>query len=257
MNGPTQTILVAERDEERRSYLCAQLVADGYEPIEARAREECRLKARDHAPALVLLGGLEGPHAPLALLSEIRSGDLAASGIDPALPVIVVSPDGGELPLLRAFDAGADDVVCPEASYLELRARARALLRRASGELRRTRQAVGALLIDRAARTVSYQGTELALSQLEYALLDRLATEPQRVFTKQELLREVWGYRSEGRTRTLDAHACRLRRKLAAAGAPHLVLNRRGVGYALLGNGAGAALESEERSERGRALRAA
>ena len=75
----------------------------------------------------------------------------------------------------------------------------------------------------------------LGLSRLEFALLHRLAREPQRVFTKEELLREVWGYPAEVRasTRTLDAHACRLRRKLEAAGACDAVENRRGVGYRL------------------------
>jgi DNA-binding response OmpR family regulator len=61
----------------------------------------------------------------------------------------------------------------------------------------------------------------------------QLAARPERVHAKQELPREVWGYRSEGRTRTVDAHACRLRRKLAKKGAPHLIGNVRGVGYRL------------------------
>jgi DNA-binding response OmpR family regulator len=61
----------------------------------------------------------------------------------------------------------------------------------------------------------------------------RLWPEPTRVYTKEELLREVWGFKAMGRTRTVDAHASRLRRKLALAGAPHLVVNTRGVGYRL------------------------
>jgi DNA-binding response OmpR family regulator len=65
-------------------------------------------------------------------------------------------------------------------------------------------------------------------------LLVKLAADPVRVFTKEELLREVWGFRSLGRTRTLDSHASRLRRKLAVAGAEDCVLNVWGVGYRLL-----------------------
>ena len=68
---------------------------------------------------------------------------------------------------------------------------------------------------------------------MEFDFLSRLATDLTRVYTKQELLREVWGFKAMGNTRTVDAHACRLRRKLALAGAPHLIHNTRGVGYRL------------------------
>jgi DNA-binding response OmpR family regulator len=72
------------------------------------------------------------------------------------------------------------------------------------------------------------------LAGKEYQLLLKLMSEPARVFTKEELLREVWGFRSLGRTRTLDSHASRLRRKLAAVGAGRFVLNVWGVGYRLV-----------------------
>ena len=73
----------------------------------------------------------------------------------------------------------------------------------------------------------------MALAAKEFALLQALAAEPTRVWTKEELLRDVWGFRAHGRTRTIDAHACRLRHKLAAAGGTY-VHNVWGVGYRLL-----------------------
>jgi DNA-binding response OmpR family regulator len=91
----------------------------------------------------------------------------------------------------------------------------------------------GDLLIDRAARRVTIRGTPVILAAKEYELLVKLAEEPVRVFTKEQLLREVWGFRSLGRTRTLDSHASRLRRKLAAAGGD-FVRNVWGVGYSLV-----------------------
>jgi DNA-binding response OmpR family regulator len=72
------------------------------------------------------------------------------------------------------------------------------------------------------------------LAGKEYELLLKLMTDPARVFTKEQLLREVWGFRSLGRTRTLDSHASRLRRKLAAVGPGTFVVNVWGVGYRLL-----------------------
>jgi DNA-binding response OmpR family regulator len=93
--------------------------------------------------------------------------------------------------------------------------------------------AVGDLRIDRAARRVTIRGTPVFLAAKEYELLVKLAEEPVRVMTKEQLLREVWGFRSLGRTRTLDSHASRLRRKLAAAGGD-FVRNVWGVGYSLV-----------------------
>ena len=74
----------------------------------------------------------------------------------------------------------------------------------------------------------------MPLSGKEFELLVRLASDPERVFTKEQLLRDVWAFRSRGRTRTLDSHASRLRRKLVAAGARDVVVNVWGVGYKLV-----------------------
>ena len=92
----------------------------------------------------------------------------------------------------------------------------------------------GPIVVDRAARRVTVAGERVALAGKEYALLLKLASEPTRVFTKDELLRDVWGFRSLGRTRTLDSHASRLRRKLGAPGSGEYVLNVWGVGYRLV-----------------------
>jgi DNA-binding response OmpR family regulator len=93
----------------------------------------------------------------------------------------------------------------------------------------------GPIEIDRRTRRVAVQGRRVVLAQKEYELLCELAREPERVFTKEELLRSVWGFRSIGRTRTLDSHASRLRRKLRSVDPTlGLVVNVWGVGYRLL-----------------------
>ena len=99
---------------------------------------------------------------------------------------------------------------------------------RGSGRLR-----VAELEIDTAARTVHIGGNRLDLSAKEFALLRVLAADPTRVFTKAELLRAIWGQRTIGTTRTLDSHACRLRRKLGVGG-ERFVVNVWGVGYRLV-----------------------
>ena len=133
---------------------------------------------------------------------------------------------------MRAFHVGCDDYVSRTFHYEELLARIRAVLRRVSPPPRELIE-VGLLEIDRAARRVTVDGVGVVLAAKEYNLLVKLAGEPSRVFTKEQLLREVWGFRSLGRTRTLDSHASRLRRKLAAAGGD-FVRNVWGVGYSLM-----------------------
>ncbi len=118
-------------------------------------------------------------------------------------------------------------------SYGELRGRIAALLRRADGRTRAGRMRIGELEVDPVSRTVYLAGEPVGLSQKEYALVRTLASDPTRVFKKEELLRSIWGFRALGTTRTLDSHACRLRHKLGVNGT-RFVINVWGVGYRLV-----------------------
>jgi DNA-binding response OmpR family regulator len=127
MDDTPTTLLVAERDESTRAFLLDNVVADGYYAFGAQTEEETRVKFRNHGPALVLLGGLGEGCRPLSLVGAIRSGD---AGGDPSVPVIVLGARAEELEVLRALEAGCDDFMPMPFSYLELRARIRACLRR-------------------------------------------------------------------------------------------------------------------------------
>ena len=226
------SVLCALGDERQRNFICDQLAADGYPVEPARSPSELQIRGRNRPPGVLLLGQLERRHDELALLRAIRSGNAVRADIDPALAVILLGSETDQLAMLRAFAAGCDDYLARPPEYPELRARIDALARRAGLRAAGPKRH-GGLRIDPRRRLASYAGRPLRLSALEFALLNQLAADPERCFTKHELLRDVWGYRSSGKTRTLDAHACRLRKRLQAAGAEGLVVNVRGVGYRL------------------------
>ena len=134
---------------------------------------------------------------------------------------------------VRAFQRGADDYLHRPVVYDELVARIRAVLRRVAPPAQQ-RLETGCLVIDLPARVVTVRGEAVHLAGKEFELLAALAAEPTRVFTKDELLRDVWGYRSFTRTRTLDSHVSRLRQKLERAEHDRFVVNVWGVGYKLV-----------------------
>ena len=232
MNGQQQSLLVVEDDEATAAFLAENLSADGYKVAVASGAAEGLRAIEVRRPSLVVLDLMLEDGNGLLLLDRVRSADGLASRIDPQLPVIVLTGRTAEADRVRAFARGADDYVPKPFVYGELLGRIRALLRRAAGRPQRGLMRVGELTIDPLTRVVRLRGRAVRLSAKEFALLVALAEEPTRVYGKQQLLRDVWGYLSIGNTRTLDAHACRLRKKLAASPRPWVV-NVRGVGYKL------------------------
>ncbi|MGH3009732.1 MAG: response regulator transcription factor [Gaiellaceae bacterium] len=203
-------LLLAESEPAVRGFLERQLRNDGFDVL-AYERVEQLPRALD--PDVLLLG----------------DADALDRGLVPDCPVIVL---GGTDPASRVRAlARADDCLARPFVYEELLARIHALLRRCPPRVEQID--VGALSIDRAARRVMANGEEVELSAKEFALLVKLASDPDRVFTREQLLRDVWGFRTYVPTRTLESHASRIRRKLAAAGLPGWVVNVWGVGYKL------------------------
>jgi DNA-binding response OmpR family regulator len=131
---------------------------------------------------------------------------------------------------VRALER-ADDYLPRPFAYEELVARIHAVLRRCPP--RADLLEVGPLAIDRGARRVRVRGADVYVSQKEFMFLSKLATAPDRVFTREQLLRDVWGYRVIAPTRTVESHASRVRCKLAAAGLGGWIVNVWGVGYKL------------------------
>ena len=183
-------LLIAEPEQVVGSFLERHLTDDGFDVVRAEADEDALELAERARPDLVLLAEVE-------VCRRIREGEPGRSW-DRDVPVIVLGQAQADaVDRVRACARGCDDYLVRPFHYEELVWRIRAILRRST-----PRQAsvleVGEIRVDRTTRCVTVSGRLVPLPGKEYELLAKLATEPIRVFTKEELLRDVWGFRSLG-----------------------------------------------------------
>jgi DNA-binding response OmpR family regulator len=229
---PLGVVVVCEDDAATLELLCDHLQADRFDVVPAPSAADALRHCQYRSPDLLLLDLVLPDASGLDVLREIRSAERTTGRYDSSLPVIVLSGRTSEVDRVRGLEEGADDYVGKPFHYPELSARVRSVLRRRSDQ-RGGAIRVGDLRIDSSRREVRVDGERVTLANKEYELLLALASEPRRVFTKSELLRDVWDFKTMGRTRTLDSHASRLRRKLDPEGG-RFVQNVWGVGYRLL-----------------------
>jgi DNA-binding response OmpR family regulator len=194
----SQALLLAEAEPGTREFLERHLTREGFTVVGAGAGREALELLERAQPDLVLVGGL--PDAPaLEVCRRLREGEPGRSW-DREVPVIVLGEARDDaVDRVHAFAGGCDDFVPRPFHYEELVARIHAVLRRTQPSARE-RLAAGPVAIDRPTRRVTVHGLTVALAAKEYELLVKLATEPARVFTKEELLRDVWGFRALGRS---------------------------------------------------------
>jgi DNA-binding response OmpR family regulator len=227
------TILLVEDHIVTRRFLAENLAADGYAILQAPDVSEAERLIGSGYPDLAVLDlGLPDGDG-LEFLRRLRGTERRLGGVDPDLPVLILSGRTGDLDRLRGFSRGADDYVSKPFGYQELHARIIALLRRSQRRSGNTRVRIGVLELDPLVRKAWVRGEPVALANKEFSLLRVLATDPERVFTREELLRMIWGFRDRAPTRTLDSHAFRLRRKLGVHG-DRFVINAWGVGFMLI-----------------------
>jgi DNA-binding response OmpR family regulator len=224
--------MVVEDDDATREFLADNLKADSYGVVTASTGREAFNLLQMKECDLLLLDVMLPDASGYEMCRRLREADGLAQRIDPDLPIIFLTARSADADRVRGFERGADDYIVKPFHYRELLARIGAVLRRCSTRRDQGVLNVGELRIDPVSREVTIDGKSVELSAKEFALLRTLAEEPTRVFTKEELLRDVWGFKLMGSTRTLDSHASRLRRKLAPSGRRWIV-NVWGVGYRL------------------------
>ena len=157
------------------------------------------------------------------------------------VPVIMLTARSEDADKLVGFECGADDYITKPFNILELKARVRALLRRAGMAAQRSgagaRLTMGHIVLDPDARAAWKDGQSVDLTAKEFDLMELLMRNPNRVYSRENLLNVVWGYEYAGDYRTVDVHVRRLREKLELAPAnPEYILTKWGVGYYLKGN---------------------
>lgn len=228
------TLLIVDSDDLTRDFLIDNLTADGYRPLAVESLEDARMAFQEGVnPHLVVCDTTLPDGSGHTLVREIRAADGIVSRADPSTPIVMLSARGDELDRVRSLESGSDDVLVRPYSYPELRLRIAGLLRRSARRPTAGVVRIGAMTLDPSRRAVAVRGTPVTLTQKEYTLLLALVREPSRVMTKADLLRTVWGFENAGVTRTIDSHACRLRRKLGVHG-DEFVVNVWGVGYRLI-----------------------
>ena len=168
----------------------------------------------------IMLPGEDG----LSLLKRLRSDKRTAQ-----VPVIMATAKGSEFDKVHGLDNGADDYIAKPFGMMEMVSRVKAVLRRYKQEDKQSRLTAGELVMEIDKHRVMAGGQEVVLTFKEFELLHKLLERPGQVFTREQLLTDIWGYDFAGETRTVDVHVRTLRLKLGEAGA--LVETVRGVGY--------------------------
>mgnify|MGYP001312945868 FL=1 len=224
-------ILVIEDDRILREALRYSLVAAGYEVVVASDGGEGLVSARQSSPDVVVLDlmlpSLSGMEVCKALR---RDGSI--------LPIIMLTARDSEIDRIGGLESGADDYVTKPFSMRELIARVTAQIRRMQMIKSISQNAtdeildLGELVINRASRNVTLNGKSVDLRPREFDLLTHMAANPGRVYTRDQLLHDVWGFEYIGDTRTVDVHVRWLRLKIEEDPArPKILGTVRGVGY--------------------------
>jgi len=221
-------ILVVDDESDAVDLVEFNLKGAGFEVISAANGEEALQKAKGHLPDLVLLDLMLPEVDGLEVCKRLR-GDPATATI----PIIMLTAKAAEIDRVLGLELGADDYITKPFSPRELILRVKnSLKRRAPVEVKSERFKVGDLVLDIPRHEITFKGEPLDLTATEFRLMTILAQRKGRVQSREQLLKDVWGYENTIDTRTVDTHMRRLRDKLGAAA--EYLDTVRGVGYRLL-----------------------
>jgi DNA-binding response OmpR family regulator len=221
-----RTILIVDDEPTLRETLAEALEGDGFRVVTAADGREALARFREHRPELVVLDLMLPELSGIEVCRIIRQ--------ESGTPILMLTAKSSELDKVLGLELGADDYVTKPFSLRELSARIRALLRRTeqAADEGPTTVSLGDLTIDLAGHRLLRDGAPVPMKPKVFELLAFLLRHPGQVFSREQLLEQVWGYDYAGETRTVDVHVHWLRSVIETdPAAPTLVQTVRGVGY--------------------------
>ena len=222
-------ILVIEDEPHQIELLRYNLAAAGYKVLVAEDGEEGMLKARECKPDLILVDWMLPKLSGIEVCRRIRRNSEIKQ-----TPIIMLTARSEETDKVRGLDVGADDFVTKPYSVSELTARVKAALRRPTSSIISETISVGSIVVDTVQHQVFANKIAIELGPTEYRLLIAFLKQPDRVFSRDQLLDMVWGISANIDTRTVDVHVGRQRKIIDEAVGKSTIRTVRGFGYALI-----------------------
>lgn len=219
-------ILIVEDESDIRSMIRLALTKAGLKCLEAEDAETALTMLDKPGIDMLLIDWMLPGMSGIDLARRLRLDDVYKK-----LPLLMLTARGEEHDKLRSFDVGIDDYITKPFSPRELVARIKAIRRRASPEEENNKLVVGELCLDTQAQRLLISGEDIHIGPTEYRLLEHLMRNPDRVFTREQLLDRVWGRDIYVEDRTVDVHVLRLRKLLSPKGYAKYVQTVRGTGY--------------------------
>lgn len=220
------TVLIVDDEPAIRKMLGFALAADGYAFVEAADVEAAYDVMKSHAPDLILLDWMLPGLSGLDLARRLKRDPSTST-----VPIIMLTAKGEENDKIRGLDSGADDFITKPFSTRELLARVRAVMRRTQQPGNPDLIEAGSLAVDLRSNRVTCGGKLVELSPTEFRLLQFFVSNPERVFSRGQLLDGVWGTDSYIEERTVDVHIRRLRKLFEPCRCDAYIQTVRGVGY--------------------------
>lgn len=221
-------IYILEDDNSIRELVVYSLKSSGMEVMGFERPSEFWEQMKKEKPSLLLLDIMLPEEDGLSILKKLRDASVTR-----ALPIILLTAKGSEYDKVKGLDSGADDYISKPFGMMELISRIRALLRRTGEGQAEDVLQIGNLAVYPGKHQVRVQGQKVELTLKEFELLNLMMSNPEMVFTREQIQDKIWGYAFDGESRTVDVHIRTLRQKLGSCG--NLIKTVRGVGYRLSG----------------------
>jgi len=219
-------VLVVEDEAPIREMLCFVLEQKGYEPVEAADFGQALQKLVEPFPELILLDWMLPGGSGIQLIKQLKQDEMTRQ-----IPVVMLTARGEEEDKVRGLEVGADDYITKPFSPKELMARLKAVMRRVSPTSVEEVIEIQGLKLDPVSHRVSVDEQPVDMGPTEFRLLHFFMAHPERVYSREQLLNNVWGTNVYVEDRTVDVHIRRLRKAVSASGHDKLIQTVRGAGY--------------------------